>query len=335
MSSEVEDIARFAGSGDAERLMAQVDQHALPPALEELVQEYVEFPWTRDRFIWKWCHELAPQNTLPFIGPEYADQVPTDKTITILFITLLDDVLERERDRITFAEAAKIPFDTQPIDWSRNGLDVEYLEFTQRVWNTLLERLSRAPEYETYLPLLRYDVKQAINAIEYSSLVIDHPVLATLHDLELYESHNMVMYAYADIDLMHGPPEVGKEMPTLRRAIWCAQQMARIGNWLSTWERELREGDFSSAVLVYAFRNGLISEEELADLRHHPTAKTVDEIAERIRRNEVENVFLRRWDRWQDELIEIDHQLETVELRPFIDGLKEVLRYHLASKGLK
>lgn len=335
MSSKVDDIVQFADSGAAKQLIARVDDHDLPPVLEDLVTEYVRFPWTRDRFIWKWCHELAPQNTLPFVEPEYVDRVPTDKTITILFITLLDDVLECERDHVTFQEAAKIPFENRPIDWDRDGLDTEYIEFTGRVWNTLIQRISQGPEYETYRRLLRYDVKQAINAIEYSSLVIDQPDLATLHDLELYESHNMVMYAYADIDLMHAPAEIGDELPTLRRAIWCAQQMARIGNWLSTWERELEEGDFSSGVLVYALQKGIITETDIGMLRTGASQDYLEDLADRIRHHGVENVFLRRWDRWHDELLEIDRQLETTDLRPFTDGLKEVLRYHLASKGLK
>ena len=335
MGSDIAKIVESASAASGQELMQRVRQHELPPELDELVDDYVTLEGARDRFMWQWVHQLAPENTLPSVDASYMDKVPTDKTLTILLITLLDDVLEKRRDRVTFEEAAKVPFPGRAIDWDRAGLDVEYVEFTGRVWRLLHDRLQDAPEYAEWIRLFRYDLKQAINAIEYTNLVIDRPDLATMHDLELYESHNMVMYAYLDIDLMHSSRDYAEELPVLRRAMWSAQQMARIGNWLSTWERELHEGDFSSGILVYAMRNGVISPAELQAVGDGDEA-TLEAVIDRIQSHGIEELFLSRWDVHQAELQAINrHELQSMDLEPFIDGLKVVLRYHLASRGLK
>ncbi len=335
MSSEITEIVDFAASPSGRELMRRVHEHELPPVLEELVAEYVTLDGARDRFMWQWVHQLAPQNTLPPVEPEFRDKVAIDKTLTILYVTLLDDVLEKRRDRATFEEAAKVPFPHRNVHWERPGLDIGYVEFTMRVWQTLQGRLEEAPAYDEYARLFEYDLRQAINAIEYTHLVIDRPDLATMHDLELYESHNMVMFGYLDIDLMHARRSLVGELPALRRAIWTAQQMARIGNWLSTWERELHEGDYSSGIVVHALQNDVISRDDIAAVERGEEGAAA-ELIQRIQDEGIEEQFLSRWDVHHDELVEVDRrELDSMDLGPFIDGLKTVLRYHLASRGLK
>ncbi len=334
MSSESRSIAQSVDDEHAAGLLSDVYSHELPPVLEDLVMEYQELKVSRPPFMWKWVHKLAPQNTLPCVPEEYRDAVPIDKTLLILYVTLLDDVLEKRRDVATFDVVASIPFSRRSRDWDASKCDKAYVEFTQCVWDTVETRIARAPAYETYLDLFRYDIKQAINAIEYSDLVIQHPELATVHDLEQYESHNMVMYAYADIDLMHSPTEVQSDQAVLREAIWHAQQMARIGNWLSTWRRELAEGDCSSGVVVYALENDIISHSDVS-VDESETERSTELLIEAIEDAGVEHVFFQRWDRHYEIVVDLNTELTTMDLTPFIEGLEEVLRYHLASTGLK
>lgn len=319
---------------ESAQLIQQVFEHELPNDLAELIETYQELPDARPHFVWKWVHRLAPQNTLPCVEAEYWEKVPVDKTITILFITLLDDCLEKRRDRLTFSELRRIPDPDQTPDTDRLGVESEYVAFTQQVWNTLMERISKAPQFDAYIDLFYHDIDQAMNAVSYSSIPIRTPDLATMGDLERIETHNMGMYAYADIDLMHSPPEARQEVPPIREALWDAQLMARIGNWISTWERELEEGDFSSGPVVYAREQGIVSREELERLTGDSGAD-VEEIVERIRDAGVEQEFFRRWEQHYYQLYDKNRKIETFDLTPFIDGMEEVLRYHLASTGLK
>lgn len=328
------DSVRSPSSEEARALLTDIYEHELPSGLADLIADYQEIEGARPPFMWKWVHKLAPQNTLPCVRDEFAEDVPVDKTITILFVTLLDDVLEKRRDRATFQAVSAIPFECQTVETDDDDVDAKYVTFAECVWETLLDRIERGPEYETYAELFKFDLKQAINAIEYSDLLIRRPDLATMADSERYESHNMAMFAYADIDLMHSPPVVKDELATLREAIWHAQQMARIGNWVSTWERELREGDFSTGVVVYALENDVI---DLSDLREIEAneEQSYNHVVETIRANDVEDAFLRCWHDHYERLGEYDDEIETFDIAPFIEGTEEVLRYHLASTGLK
>lgn len=317
-----------------ESILTSVSAHDLPAPLPELLSDYQQLKAARPLFMWKWVHKLAPSNTLPCVDHSYREKVPLDKTLTILVVTLLDDLLEKTGDKATFTELAKLPHPNQTPRSEAPDVDSAYIEFTERVWTTLTERLQDSPQFERYADLFRYDIKQAINAIEYSDLVIRHPELATMGDIERYESHNMVMFAYADIDLMHTTHEYHSELGTIREAVWHAQKMARIGNWVSTWEREFQEGDYSSAIIVYALEEGIISPADLpADQRSSPDI--VESVISRIRDAAVEEHFLDRWADHYAELVDINEQLDGFDLMPYIEGTEEVLDYHLASTGLK
>jgi len=318
---------------ETETLLTEVYEHTLPADLRELIEDYQKLEDARPPFMWKWVHRLAPQNTLPSVHEEYREDVPIDKTIAILFTTLLDDVLEKHRDRATFDEIAKVPSSHSSAVHDRDGVNTEYVRFSARVWETLVDRIRRAPNFEAYRELFEYDVKQAVQGIEYSRIAIFRPELATMGDLERYESHNMMMFTYADIDLMHSPIEVREDLPTLREAIWTAQLMARIGNWVSTWERELREGDFSSGPVVYALDSDIISRGELAEAPDD--SETADRLIDRIKSAGVEKRFLTEWEQHYHRLEEHNTDLSQLDLGPFIEGTEEVLRYHLASTGLK
>jgi DNA-binding response OmpR family regulator len=327
-------LSSTVDTADAQSLLAEIHEHPLPDGLTELIDDYQTLQTARPLFMWKWVHRLAPQNTLPCVEQPFIEAVPVDKTITILFVTLLDDILEKQQDRSTFDELSKIPSEQRNADPTRPDVDAEYVSFAQRVWDTLLDRIQRGPNYENYEELFRYDIEQAINSIEYSNIAIRRPDLTTMSDLERYESHNMAMFAYADIDLMHSSTDLRDDLPTLREMIWTAQLMARIGNWVSTWEREFREGDYSSGVVVSALEAGVISREEITEL-DGADPERIEACIERIRESGIEKELLTRWELSHHRLRNYNEELSRFDLGPFIDGTEEVLRYHLSSTGLK
>lgn len=321
------------GETEMYELVEEIYDHSLPPEIESVLESYLELDHSRSPFIWKWVHRLAPQNELPIVESVYTDKLSIDKTLVVLFITVVDDILEKKRDRATFLELSKIPFEGQVADPTADGVDAAYVSVGERIWQTLIGRLGDAPKFDDYADIFRFDLKQALTAIEYSDIASHNPGVATMADLERYESHNMVMLAYADVDFMHSDVEIGAALGPLRDAVLEAQMMARIGNWVSTWERELSEGDFSAGPIVYALETGLVTPDELERARRDDDV--ADELKSRIRDHGIEDVFLSAWERHYDTLCRINEQLPSIELEPFIDGTEEILRYHLTSRGLK
>lgn len=315
---------------DVERAVAE---HTLPDELAELADRYERQVGIRDRFVWKWFHLLNPHFKLSAVDTEHTAKVQDDKTFLTFYITLIDDLLETRNDTATFEAAAALPFaDSAHI--RQDNVDSSYLEITADVWETVEERLLNAPAYERFAPIFEFDLRQVINAIRYSGVVTEQPRMGNLTEAYAYGSHNMVMFPYAWIDLMHSSTFDMDELPTVRTMLWHAQRLARIGNWVSTWERELEEHDFGSGIVIHALENGLVSADDLQEAADASNKDDLDEIAAKIDREGIEEFFLDEW-RWHYQKVARIPALESVDLDEFLRGIETVLQFHLGSRGLK
>ncbi|MFB6299442.1 MAG: hypothetical protein ABEH65_04205 [Halobacteriales archaeon] len=333
MGAEAESIAEFADSEKATDLMKEVAEHTLPADLAALVEDYDTLEGSRDPFLWRWIHSLTPEFTLDFVPKEHVSDVRKVKTIATMFITLADDVLEKDRDRATYEEITKIPHPSQSVDFDHEGVRTDYLEFSQRVWSTLETRLNAAPNSHVYMPLFQFDTKQAFDAIEYSYLMSLYPGISTYREIVQHDTHNVMMFSYADIDLMYSPGMETEDLAPLRDAIWHAQLMARIGNWIATWERELTEYDFSSGPVVYALEEGIIDLEDLKELERTRDSAKHDEIVTAIKDADVEDFFLSEWQNQYDELKEASDEIDDFVIADYCEGMEIVLRYFLSARG--
>ncbi|UPW01145.1 hypothetical protein M0R88_03345 [Halorussus gelatinilyticus] len=331
MGADVTEIVEAVKSGDSTADVEAIADHDLPPEVTELVEEYERFDGTRDPFLWKWFHWLTPQFTFSFVPDEHVADARTAKMLAGVFITIVDDFLEKDHDRETFDEAVKIPHAVYEMDADREGVQTRQLELVRDVWTTLLDVLERAPSSEEYLPLLRFDTEQATNAVHYSYLLDSYPELANTRELTVHESHNIMMFAYADVDLMFGPTFPRSDLATLRQMVWQAQMMARIGNWIATWERELHETDFSSGPVVHALESGLLDYEDLDRLRTDQEFR--EAVIEDLREAGVEAVFFEQWQSHYEELERLAANLSTIDATSYAEGMETVLQYFLRAKG--
>lgn len=316
-------------------LIERVQNHTLPESSIRLINEYESTVGDREEFLWKWAHHLFPTFTLSGVPPASVGQLQNDKLVGLMFVSVLDDTAEKHGDRATFEEASKIPFDYRTVNYDRDGIDHGVLRFASDLWERLSPALHDAPRSTEFEEILRFDLKQVLNAIEYSFVANQNLEFVNGSELRTYDAHNMMLFAFADIDLIHSPGFDRIELSRLRRVITRAQRMVRIGNWVTTWERELSEGDFTSGIVVYAMENNLVSTDEIHTLRTDPNEESVERITERIQEHAIEEVFLRQW---QDELTaarEFEETIDTVDVGGYLDGIASVMDYHLASRGLK
>lgn len=313
--------------------MEEVRRHTLPNTLDTLADRYDAVIGVRDRFLWKWFHVLNPYFRLSSVRSRSESKVRDDKTLLMFYLTLLDDLLEERGDRTTFREATRLPFDAPRIDFEGEGVDEQCLGLAYEVWDEFERSIEDAPRYEEFRPVFRYDLRQVLCGMRYSSVVNAYPQVANLIEAYAYDSHSMAMFAFANVDLMHSPAFDRTELPQLRRCLWTAQRMARIGNWVATWERELASGDLSSGVLIYAYENGLVGDDELRRLRDGPDPAVVETVSERIERGGVREALVEEWDALYERLERAD-RLESVDVGRLLDGVSVVLRFHLDGEGL-
>jgi hypothetical protein len=314
---------------DAQDLLEEVRTTSLPDQVAELADEYERICGERDRFLWQWIYSLFPEFTLSSVHPDHADHVRTQKTILTMYVTILDDIVENDGDRDTFEEARRLVQDPSAVDPSRAAVSEEYFSFIERVWREFEGGLTDAPRVEEFYDVFTYDMRQTLNAMDYSAVVNENPRIANLSGAETYGAHNMVMFPYAAVDLMYSPEFELADYGTVRDLIWDLQEMARIGNWLTTWEREVKEGDYTAGIVVLALQEGFVTPEEL----ENPDRKA--ELIDKIKTEQLEARFRDRWADIYQSVRDREFDTDSVDLDALVQGMETVFQYHEASRGHK
>lgn len=308
----------------------RVHQTDLPPLVRDLSAEYDAVVGDRDVFLWKWIHSLFDAFTLSCVPGEAWEEVKTSKTVLTMFVTVLDDLADNRGDGATFEQARRIPYTPDAVDPDAPNVDGDVVEFAETLWETFESRLADAPRYDEFASHLSFDMRSVMQAMDYARVLNETPEMANLNGTRHYGPHNMVMFPYAAVDLMHSPSFERDELGSLRRLIWDVQPMARIGNWVTTWERELHEADYSAGVVVDAIERGLV--EPSVDPRE---TDTVAHDVRLIRETGIEREFHDEWNERYTEVSARDYDLESVDDERLLEGMKTVMEHHVASYGRK
>ncbi|WP_458205674.1 hypothetical protein [Haladaptatus sp. NG-SE-30] len=311
--------------------LAHIEVTTLPNPVAELADEYEEVVGERDRFLWEWIYTLFPSFTLSCVPMEHAETARTQKTILTMFVTLLDDLVEMGHDRETFDEACQVPYRSDSVNLDREGVNVEQLQFIQRVWDVFEREIETAPNHDEYRDIFDCDLRQTLTAIDYSYVVNEHVEIANMTGIEHYDPHNMLMFPYADVDLLFSPSFDTDDLATVRSVIWELQPMARIGNWTTTWERELLEGDYTAGPIIYGLENGIISTDDLDPNDEDAIAR----VAATIKEHGIEERFIAEWQRRYDAVTSRNTRAKSVDIDSLVDGMRTVLAYQLAARGQK
>ncbi len=253
------------------------------------------------------------------------------KTLLTMYITLLDDLADQIHDKETFEEGAKIPFEQYSSETGHSNVDSEYLSVVRDVWDEFETALQANPLYGEYEDVFLFDLRQALQSMRYGFLVNHTPTMANLSEAYALGSYNMVMFPYADIDLTYSPSFDPTDLGRLRGLIYECQQMARIGNWVSTWRREIQEGDLSSGVVIRAAEEGLFDPQMLVDEKSEVSP---EEVIAAIEEADIADWFLSEWETRRERL-EDEYSIESIDVTEFLTGMDTILEYHLKSQGKK
>jgi len=283
----------------------------------------------RGGYLWKWCLHGMRGITLPSVAADLREHVIDTKMLALLFGVLLDDIADQWQDRQFLNCLIEATFESGSRDFRRlNPGYIAYAELTCRVWDEFQLRVTGYPRFEEFRELLDYDNRQIMNTMVYSQLVNADVGLLNLEEHDVYSPHNMQMISFATIDLMCSPDFDHGDVGRLRAAMWHAQCMGRIGNLVSTWERELRDRDYSSGVFaVLADRYPNITMDMLID--------KPDSILSILQQDGIEQLFLEKWVRHRDLFRSRVPLVRSVDLEQVLLGLDQLLRMEIGSRGRK
>ncbi len=320
-----------SGMLDRNEYTETIDDVTLPPTVRRFATRYDRVLGERDAFLWKWIYNLFDEFTLSSVPSGMRREVYETKTLLTIFVTVLDDLAEVSDERATFDVARHIPFWETAKRTDRSGLKDEVIEFLEDLWVEISAAIELTPRFDEFVDVFEYDLRQTCNAMEYSRLLNHNMSIANRTEAERYDAYNMAVFPYACIDLMDSPTFDRGEFGALRSLLCELQQMARIGNWITTWERELAEGDVSSGVVVCALRRGVVSTEEIAG----PNETPVEELIDRIKSHGIEAEFVREWEIRNGTVRKRTSEIESVDCAAYVDGIRTVMNHHLASEGNK
>jgi hypothetical protein len=300
----------------------------LSPDLLRWVERYARVG-RRNLYLWKWCRRGVAVTTLPCVPADLRDEVCDIKVLGVMLDVLLDDVADQGGDDELLERMLALPSGGAAADVSRFAPEQRaYARLTAQVWGEIQARARRLPCHGAYAALLRYDYAQLANAMRYSHLLNRDLDLLNPAEHDVYLPHNMHMMISSTLDLMCSPGFDRAELGRVREAAWHGQCMGRIGNLVTTWERELGEGDFTSGVYARAVACGDLSVPQLREGDR-------ERVRGAIRDGRHEAYFLGRWQEHRRHLLALASRVRSFDLNELVAGLQRLICLHLGSRGYK
>jgi hypothetical protein len=302
-------------------------QTVLSDYVETWLRRYAEVG-KRGDFLWKWCFWNVKLVTLPCASPAYVAHLADTKMVHLVFLCLIDDIVDELHDRRMFQAAMEITQSRGPVDLSEFDAEQRrYLELLGESWKELWTRAEAYPRYREFEDDLRFDYAQVIQALWHSLRVNTMPARINVYENDVYQPHNMAMVFMAMLDLCASPSFEAHELGLAREVFLHAQMMGRIGNTLATWERELASQDFASGIFAHAVDLGVLARDGLS-------THTEAEIASSLRSPAVETRLMKVWAVHREKMMRKIEGVCSVDLSSYLLACDELVATHMSGRGL-
>jgi len=311
-----------------EKEIKRIKNLDLPLSLRKKIEEYEKIG-EREEFVWKWLYNVIQITTFSSVDKRYLTSLIDTKFSISMFVILIDDVSDQIKNSVN-----KKRFLKKLLQLSCNGSikisknfsrkEREYFYFSKKLWRFIRRNIKKYPRFKEFQELFDLDFNIILNSMKYAFLVNNNPYLINEEEYWLHFPHSMQASIYATLDLMCSPGFDIKEVGLFRKIIFFAQKMVRIGNWISTWEREVKEKDFTSGIIAYAKDNGILT---FYDLKKSPSR-----IIEKIHKAKIEKVFLKKWEKYYKKIKKLSSSVKSINIEELLSGLKKLLILEIISK---
>jgi hypothetical protein len=118
-----------------------------------------------------------------------------------------------------------------------------------------------------------------------------------------------------------------EQLGIAREIFWHAQRMGRIGNMLTTWEREVLDRDFTSGVFAHALAREILVPSDFRSLPAH-------EIMSVLEGAQCHAHFIRDWKTHREQVAQKIKRVRSCDLTSYLEGFERLILLHLGSRGL-
>lgn len=305
----------------------EIQEVILPAKLQEWITSYKKIG-IRSDFVWHLFFKIDGEiDYIPRPLSNY-DSLQETKFLIAMFVVLLDDIADQDGGKELFNKLSVIPFIADPVSIeSLTPTEKEYFNFTLKVWERIHYLIINSPQVKYLGDQFIFDTKQMINAMEYSNLISKYPNLINKTEYWLYSPHSMQFIVGGIVNMMFLDQFVSSELQTIREIIWQIQKMARIGNCISTWEREIVDRDFTSGVFAYAIDSQIITSNDLLS--------DANIVIKKIKKAKIENSLLKEWEKCYREISHYKKKVTMLNIEKLLYSLEKLLLFEIISKKYK
>lgn len=320
------EIIEKLSAEEIDNILQEVKNSALPSEINYWCTEYRVKIGARSFFTWNWLYNTIRLSNFITTGKDYKDSLELVRFLISMFVIVLDDSADVLQDEKLFSLIAQIPFH------DNHESPHHYVQFAILLWYAIQENIQKLPRYQEFKDLFYFDLTQIINTTKYGLLINQYPYLMNKEEYWLYFPTTMQAMLYTTVLLMGSSVEKN-QIGKLREVSFFAQQMVRIGNWMSTWERELRERDFTSIVFPYAIEDNLL---DLNDILSHK-----ENIFKEIDQTSLYDIMMERlskeWDYYYHKIEKVSdiHKNMSSYVYTLLPQLEKMLALELASRSIK
>ncbi len=214
--------------------------------------------------------------TLSSVNTDSYESLMLAKAMVASFIVICDDLVDdpRSRDSELFEALCSLPFEVEGAS-SDEGGRCAATDTVRIMWKEIHVTLSAFPLYGALVDTFKFDLRQALNAIRYTGLVVKSPLLANEMECDRYSPHSMCMMVFDTMDLMATDDVLFEELGVIRALSCMRERMGRLSNALATLDREVLEGGLTSEICIAGLERGLI---DLDQLKHDERSAIVSRL---------------------------------------------------------
>ncbi len=301
----------------------------LPLELQKWVREY-EKVGRRDKSIWLMIYKSIQVMTFPGVAKKYQKSLINIKFLITMFVILLGDMATVEKNKKLLKGILNIPLEKNYIKLRNANLKKQeylYLKFSIKIWNHINKIIKKYPRYQEFKDIFRHDIEQILLSINFSFLINKNLYLINKTEYWEYFPHVMQLMIHATSDLMCFPKFNIQELGSLRESILLAQKVARITNWVSTWERELKEKDFSSGIFAYAIDFGILT---IDDLKKEDCLEVIN----KVKRSKIEKKLLEEWGKYYWEIEKFNKKIKSININYLLSRIEKLTIMLLSIKNI-
>lgn len=266
--------------------------------------------------------------TLSCVAADYYHDAILAKLHLGMLITLLDDFADNPRvhnSRLLY-ELYKIPFNINCSNrHALNEQECTVFDLTCYLADKILEHIRHLPGYKKLLPVVQFDLNDIYRANQYSALITQQAVMLNSYELTHIRPFNMGMVMAGVIDLMASPGFDYQELGSMRYVLHRGQRYGSISNNITTFQRELAEGDVTNEIIIKGIERNLLNLTEMKSM----SADMVLSLLEPVMQEMIleQSIIL-------NEISSLKENIHSLNVAYYADGLQKLHHLHMSLQGI-